>query len=354
MKVLSFYVVREFLFALPPSFLIFNFIFFVGRLPQLINVVIDGGGGVLFRLLTHIFTLSLPYSLPIAVLAAILAVTGRLSDNNEFLAVRASGIRVWHLFTLVFLVSFFASLFLLYFGNNVSPLAKYRLETTIHRLAEKGPYVLFEERVFVKEFTGYRFFVEQVKGEELRGVHIWQLRGEKFPVTISARRGRVVSDASGERIILLLFDGVKEEVVAADLRDYRRSRFKEYHLSVLLPQTIERGRRLREMTLQELRDEVGVLKGRKVYALLTEINRRAALAFTPLIFVVIGVPLGIIVKKEGRSVGFGLSVLVVIIYYIMMMFFGALSEGGMLPPAIAMWLPGGVLAAAGTFLIKGS
>jgi lipopolysaccharide export system permease protein len=352
MKVLVFYIVREFLLTIPSSFLIFNFIFFVGRLPQLINVAIDGEGGVLFRLLIHIFTFSLPYSLPIAILAAILMVTGRLSNDNEFLAVRVSGIRVWRLFTLVFLVSFLASLFLLYFGNNISPLAKYRFEATVHGLAEKAPQVLFEERVFIKEFTGYRFFIEQVEGEELYGVHVWQLREDKFPVTIFAKRGRVVFDARGERMILLLFDGVEEEIITTDLRDYHRSRFKEYQLSILLPQIIERGRRLREMTSQELRDEVRVLKGGRVYALLTEINRRAALAFTPIVFVIIGMPLGAIVKKGGRSVGFGLSFLVVIIYYIMMMFFGALSEKGILPPIIAMWLPGGLLAAAGIFLIK--
>lgn len=353
MKTLPFYIVKEFLLILPLSFLVFSFIFFVGRLPQLIGVAVDGGGVVLFRLLIYVFAFSLPYSLPIATLVATLMVAGRLSGDNELLAVTASGIRVWRPFILIFAVSFLLSMFLLYSGNNVSPLAKYRFEDTIHTLAEKKPQLLFEERAFIKGFTGYRFFIEQVEGEKLRGVHVWQLRGDKFPVTIFARRGRMVFDAGGERIILLLFDGTKEEIVTTDLRDYRRSRFKEYRLSVLLPQTIERGRRIREMTLRELRNKAEALKGRGAYILLAEINERAALAFTPLVFVLIGVPLGVFIKKGSRSVGFGLSVLVVIVYYMMMMFFGALSEGGVLPITVAMWLPGGLLAAAGIFLIKG-
>ena len=365
MKILPIYIVREFLFTLPTSFLVFSFIFFVGELPQLISVVVDGGGSVLFRLLIYIFTFSLPYSLPIAILAATLMVAGRLSGDNELLAITVSGTRMWRPFTLIFAISFLFSLFLLYSGNNISPLAKHRFEDTIHGLVEKKPQVLFEERVFIKGFSGYRFFVRQVDGEKLRGVHVWQLpvcrppkadgtgrREDKFPVTIFAQHARVAPDASGEKMVLLLFDGVKEEVVAADLRDYRRSKFEEYRLSVLLPQTIERRRGMREMTLRELRDEIKALKGRRVYALLAEINERAALAFTPLVFVLIGAPLGVIVKKGGRSVGFGLSALIVIVYYIMMMFFGALGEIGALPLVVAMWLPGGLLAAAGIFLIK--
>ena len=352
MKILPLYVVKEFLLTLPLSFLVFSFIFFVGRLPQLVGVVIDGGGGVLFRLLIYVFTFSLPYSLPIAILTATLMVAGRFSGDNEFLAAAASGIRAWRPFILIFAVSFLFSLFLLYFGNNISPLAKYRFEDTIHTLAEKKPHLLFEERAFIKGFTGYRFFIEQVDGEKLRGVYVWQLRGDKFPVIIFARRGRMTFDVGGERIILLLFDGVKEEVVTVDLRDYRRSKFEEYQFSILLPQTIERGRRIGEMTLRELRDEVRALKGRGIYILFAEINERAALAFTPLVFVLIGIPLGVFIKKGSRSVGFGLSILVVIAYYIMMMFFGALGRGGALPIVVAMWLPGGLLAAAGIFLIK--
>jgi LPS export ABC transporter permease LptF len=353
MKILQFYILREFLLALPPSFLVFSFIFFVGELPQLINVVVGGGGDVLFGLLINVFIFSLPYSLPIAILAATLMVTGRLSGDNELLAISASGARMWRPLVLIFTISFLFSLFLLYSGNNISPLAKYRFEDTIYKLAEEKPQALFEERVFIKGFPGYRFFVRQVEGERLRGVHIWQLQEDKFPVTIFARHARVASDASGERIVLLLFDGVKEEVAAADLRDYSHSRFEEYQLSILLPQTTGRRRGMREMTLQELRDEVETLKGRKAYPILAEINERAALAFTPLVFILVGVPLGIIVKKGSRSVGFGLTVLIVIIYYIMMMFFGTFGERGELPPVVAMWLPNGLLAAAAVFLIKG-
>lgn len=349
MKILSFYVMREFLFTFPLSFLVFSFIFFIGKIPQLIDIVVVGGD-VLFRLLIYIFIFSIPYSLPIAMLTAILMVAARLSGDNELLAATASGMRIWQPFILILIVSFLLSLFLLYFGNNISPLARYRFEKTIYTLTEK-PQSLLRERVFIDEFSGHRFFIGHVEGEELWRVYVWQLHENKFPITIFARRGRVIFDE--EKMTLLLFDGVKERILTADFSNYHHSTFKEYQFSVLLPRTIDRGKGMEEMTLQELRDEIKALRGVGVCVFLTEIHERAALAFTPLIFVLIGMPLGVFIKKGSRSVGFGLSVLVVIAYYIMMMFFRMLGEGGVLPIVVASWLPGGLLATTGIFLIKG-
>lgn len=351
MKILLFYIAKEFLLTLPLSFLIFSFIFLIGRFSQLIGVI-GNGNGVLLRLLIYIFIFSLTYSLPIAILTATLIVTGRLSNDNELLAATASGIRMWRLFSLIFVINFLFSLSLLYFGNNISPLVKYRFKNTIHTIVEEKPQLLFKERTFIKGIHGYRFFIEQIDRKELKGVYIWQLREGKFPIITFAKSGRMIFKDRERRINLLLFNGVREEIVTTDLRGYRRSRFKEYQFSILFPQTIERGKRIREMTLRELRDEIEALRGIRAHVFLAEINERAALSFTPLVFVIIGIPLGVFVKKSSRSIGFGLSVLIIIAYYVMMMFFGAIGEEGIIPIVIAIWLPNGLLATTGIFLLK--
>ena len=64
-----------------------------------------------------------------------------------------------------------------------------------------------------------------------------------------------------------------------------------------------------------------------------EIHLRWALAISPLLFVLLGVPLAIKVQRGGRSIGFGLSLLIVLAYYVLTMGGLAVGQRGVLPAA---------------------
>ena len=46
-----------------------------------------------------------------------------------------------------------------------------------------------------------------------------------------------------------------------------------------------------------------------------EIASRFALALAPLVFFLVGAPLGVVLDKRGRSAGFGISLLIIFFYY---------------------------------------
>ena len=350
MKILRLYILKEFwpLFFL--SFIVFTSILLLGEMLELMEIAAKGGRTA-WRLIAYIPIFSLSYSLPMATLAATMLSLGRLAQDNELTAVKASGIKVLSFLFPIFLVGFLLSLFSLHLNNIVVPRVKYRFEVLSQELGTKKPALLFRERVFIKDFEGYRLFLEKVEGNLLQGVHIWQLREEDPPLTIFARRGRVISDPLQRRITLKLIEGLREEIDPRAPGEYSRTDFSVYYLNIPLPAERARSKRRKEMTIQELREEIKELRGRKAYPLLVEINRKLSLSFACLTFVLIGAPLGVMVKKGGKSIGFGLTFLLILLYYIMMMLGESLGEKGALPPALAMWAPTALLSSIGLFLI---
>ncbi|MCD5391043.1 LptF/LptG family permease, partial [candidate division NPL-UPA2 bacterium] len=352
MKILNLYIVKEFFPLFVLSFLVFTFILLLENMLELIEMSAKGGLAAL-KLIIYIPLFSLCYSLPMSTLTATMMGFGRLSQDNEIVAMEASGIKVTSSFIPVFFVGFLLSLLSLHLNSGVVPRARYRFESMTRELGVKKPTLLFQERVFIKDFGQYRLFIKKVKGHHLYGVHIWELREESPPLTIFAKKGEVISGKEGEALTLKLIEGMKEEVDPERAGEYRRINFDTYYftLSLASPQEGKVNKRRNEMTIQELREEIKELKGKMVYPLLVEINRRISLAFACLTFVLIGAPLGVVVKKGGKSIGFGLSFLLILVYYIMMMLGESLGERGVLPPALTMWAPTVLLSGVGSFLI---
>ena len=350
MKILRIYILKEFwpLFFL--AIIVFTSILLLGEMRELMEIAAKGGRAA-WRLIAYIPLFSLSYSLPMAILTATMFSLGRLAQDNEITAAKASGIKIFSLLLPLFLVGFFFSLLSLYLNNAVIPRAEYRFEVLSEELGRKKPALLFRERAFIKDFAEYRFFLEKVEGNLLQGIHIWQLREEDPPLTIFARRGEVIPDPAQRQITLKLIEGMRTEIDPGAPGEYSRTDFSVYYFNIPLPEVRIRRKSRDEMTIQELREEIKELPGLKVYPLLVEINRRFSLSFASLTFILIGAPLGIMVKKGGKSRGFGLSFLLILLYYVMMMLGESLGEKGALPPVITMWAPTVFLSSVGLFLI---
>ncbi len=103
----------------------------------------------------------------------------------------------------------------------------------------------------------------------------------------------------------------------------------------------------------QLKQEIEKLKkeGIDPVPLRVERHRRMAMAFSPLVFILTGLPLGITTRRAQRSIGFGLSVLIFLGYYLFMVMGQALAQKGMMAVGPALWLGNGVFFALGTLLI---
>jgi len=87
-------ILKEFLENLFLGLIIFTFVLLLDHLFELVDLLLNKGVGIglTLKLLLLLLPSSLSLTLPISTLLATLLTFGRLSENNEITAVRASGL----------------------------------------------------------------------------------------------------------------------------------------------------------------------------------------------------------------------------------------------------------------------
>jgi lipopolysaccharide export system permease protein len=108
-----------------------------------------------------------------------------------------------------------------------------------------------------------------------------------------------------------------------------------------------------EMTIAELRQQIQRLRasGESVARFAVSLHAKIALPASSIIFALLAVPLGLRPLRAGKSIGFGLTVLVLVLYYFLMSVTITLGERGQMPAFLAAWLPNLLVAAAGSYLL---
>ncbi len=91
-------------------------------------------------------------------------------------------------------------------------------------------------------------------------------------------------------------------------------------------------------------------KERELWAHWVEVHKKFALPFVCLIFVLLGIPLGVSTKKGGRTSGFTISLGIILIYYVMITAGEKMAMEGKVSPFLGMWGPNFLLLAAGIWL----
>ncbi|HUT97721.1 MAG TPA: LptF/LptG family permease [bacterium] len=82
-----------------------------------------------------------------------------------------------------------------------------------------------------------------------------------------------------------------------------------------------------------------------------EIAKKYSISFACIAFVLVGAPLGVMIRRSGKGVGFVTSIGFFIFYWICLVGGEALGDRGILDPWLAMWLPNIVfLGLAATFI----
>jgi len=355
MKVLHRYVITEFI---PPTFLalfVFTFILIMERIFESINLLISKGVS-LFSVL-HLLGCTLPsilvYSIPMAILAGTLLCFGRLSSDNEIVAIQASGVSLYSIFYPVIILSLFVSMIMVSFNQQIAPRSYNQFSKLYYQIIHKNPAVKLEERTFL-DIRDYRLYVEKIKHKKgkLSGIIMYEMKKDGFPTLITAQRGNMIS--SEQQVIFELFDGTIQQRDKDDPNKYSITYFKNYDISLDLTQTPPaKAKRIRQMEKSELLEEIKRLKRDNIptYSLEVEYHQRSSLAFAPLVFCLIGIPLGIKARQRGKSIGFGLSLALFLLYWFLLVEGITLGERGITPPLFGVWIPNLTIGIPGIYMI---
>src|SRR5438876_4408057 len=164
MRILRNYILRQHLVPFLLGFGVVTFILEMDVLFDYLDLIVNRG--VAAGVVVQLFLLSLGYivalSVTCAVLVAVLMTFGRLSQDNEITALRASGVNLASVLTGPLAASLVVGAGLTVFNNYVLPESNHAFAGLLVDISRMRPTVKLQEGVFVNDFPGYNLLVQRV------------------------------------------------------------------------------------------------------------------------------------------------------------------------------------------------
>lgn len=367
MNILHKYVLKEtttsFLFGL----LIFTFIFLTDKLFELVDLIITKGvpPEKVLLLLLYILPSFIAITVPMAVLLSTLLSFGRLMSENEITVVKSSGINAKMLMRPVILGALFISIILVIFNDQILPRANYSFKTLYFDIISKRASIVIKDHQFINEFDGYVFYAENQDKmtSKLNNILVYALEIKDEPLRIiTAKSGKVVSDSRTRRILLKLYNGVIHSLnKKKEEGKYEQIFFNSYDIDLDINRTLSSSTAFdinkseREMGIFELKEYIDTNKNHiannnKYFDV--ELHKKITIPFAALTFALIGIPLGMLVKRGGRTAGFGISLVLIFIYYLLLVLAETIGSKNIINPALSMWLPNIIMGIIGLIFIQ--
>lgn len=347
MRILRNYLLKEFFRPLFLSLCVLTFVMLLGNLVKFVNLIIVKGVdiyGILklfFYLVIYLFT----YTLPVACLFAVLLSLGRLSSDNEIIALRVSGLNLFKVIFPLLVIGVILSLCLVLINDKIIPLSRFASRKIISELGIKNPTSVLEPGTFIDSFEGYTIFIYSIKEDRLSGIRIYELQDENRPArTIVAKRGEFVPLTEKGLIKLKLIDGALDEPDPRNPYSFYKMNFKNYFMTLKLSKDVDPSKlekKPKDMNIKELKKEIQRLNslGIDTNVLSIQLHKRFSLAFSAFVFILIGVPLALLVRYKAKSANLGIAFLIIVVYYLLSLGFEVLSMEGYLWPIISAWFP---------------
>jgi lipopolysaccharide export system permease protein len=357
------YLITE---ILPPFFfglLAFTFILLVFRILRLIELVVTRGVpllqiGKLFALILPTF---LEMTVPMAFLLAILLGLGRMSNDHELLAMKASGVSTPQIFWPIALVGLVVALMTLGLTMFARPAANFALKKELYNIARNRVGTALREKVFNDDFPKILIYVEELvpPGNTAQGVLIVDKRDRLREDIILGKVARITTDEETNTLGLRLFDGSIYER-ERNRPGFSQTRFNIYDFKLDLDELVGPVRQKeagpKEMPLTELISTIEAKRSNGGKAVLErmELHQRVAFAFVPLVFCLLGVSLALLPRssRANRSWGFMLCAFWIMTYYTLLSLGKALGEKNIVHPIPALWLPNLVIGGIGAHFFK--
>ena len=405
---LRIYVAQEFLLAFLVGFLFFFFIFFVNVLLVMAEEIFSKE--VPPREIALLVLYSIPQILaltfPFAALIGSLMAMGRLSSDNELLALRASGVSLRLLFGVVLLLGLVSSVASFVANDYLLPLSNLRMNRIFRTIVYSNPRIELEQYSINRQ-EDLTTVTGAISGSAFQNFTVFDKTEDGKRRVIFARQAELKQGEESGVITILLSDVLIQLTDPKDAGEFEYSTVErmEYNMPVRNIQTSLQSPGPREMSSvdvwtaivakrailadrvrewesqrarleQNLRlelrygretlvDSLAVARRRlasPAAALASleshlakpardrtleyyefEFHKKFSLPFACAVFFVFAFPVGFLARRSGRAVGFGIGLIVSIMYW------GLLVAGQTLSPklataaGLAAWIPDAVV-----------
>ncbi len=338
---------------------------------------------------------------------------GRISSDNELLAVQASGVSKTRLFIPFVFIGLAFTAFSFVSNDYLIPLGNINFGRLYRKILLTNPELELESFA-VKRYQDSVIITGEVDGRRISNIIILDETQEKNKRVISASEARLVDNVEQGGVISLNLQNVFSHTTESNKKkEYEYFESEEMIYNILLsdisfsisspgPREMssvdvyaaiqEKRQELQEKiaihqtdvakSLFDLRsryyalvEDTGInqrsspqlarsvdaayeeydtlkqktIRDRSLHTYELDFNRKFSLPFGCLVFIVFAFPVGLFAKRSGRSVGFGVGLLVSIIYWGMLLAGQNFGFRLNFSPFLSMWLPNFIIFGFGLF-----
>ncbi len=352
--------------------------------------------------------------IPMGVLAGVLIAVGRLSGDFEITAMKASGASIYNIMFPLGVVALLIAGVLVLFNNSVLPEANHIARNLLLDIGTMRPSARIEPGMFVDEIENYRILVQEkddITGK-LIGVIIHTNTPGAPARTITAMEG-TMEPVGANHLRLTLEDGQmhekdrvsgyryasfstyiidiarSEELVRHDRSSRGDREMSAEQMGLFVDSLSERRALLVDSistiaetfmasvytednpvipgdSTRRVRNTVTWLTGTSTDLILlneqvknlqrnmgkynVEIHKKYSIPFACIVFVLLGVPLGLSSKNTNTGLAVSMSLVFILVYYFFLIAGEQLADRGRVAAWIAMWSPNILLGALGVYL----
>ena len=297
MKLIDRYIGRGVVITTIYGLFVLSLVLVLGNIfKELLDLMINRDVPVkyLFMFMLYVLPFSFTFTVPWAFLTAVLLVFGRMSADNETVALRACGTSLLRVCLPVLGVAVLLSAFTFWINTTIAPQALDAMRNSIATIARSN--ARFEQR------------------------------DGKTPDDLSKiRHGISVGEAT---VSIRLLDLVNNYWLSKPLRAYTLRELWEY-----LPEA-------------KTQNDPGLVSRIKV-----EMSKRLSLSLACIAFAIVAMPLGITAQRKETSVGFAISLALAFGYFFFVVLAEMLRDDVALHPYLLLWVPNVLFIGIGAWLL---
>ncbi len=287
---------------------------------------------------------------PIALLGSSELAIAQMSTNNEIAAMRTGGISFRRIMKPFLVAGILISILSFITNDYIVPETNHISQNIIREIVlKKGPPHI-QRNVFFRDAENRYFYINRLDEQNMimREIMIYEMTRERFPRVITATEGQWVVDTwqlKNGTIYNYNEDGkITYEMSFQEMEIQVKDELQDFFKNQRTPQ---------EMPSRELRQQIQILSDAGVDTKNFEVDYHVKFSYplSGLIFALMGVPLGIQIKRSTKATGIIISIALVFLYYVVYSLCRSLGRGGMVDPFISSWIPNLIFLVLGIFLV---
>lgn len=309
----------------------------------------------LMQIILYICISLLPALFPMSLLFSILWTYNRLSQDSEILALRSVGLSMAPVMAPAVALSLLIGFISAQTSFELAPWGNRRFEVLFSNLKQTKAAATIKEGTFSEGLFDLVVYANKVDSDTnaMSDVFIYDERDPKQPLTIIAKRGRLMQDSllPGHKATLILEDGS----IHRKAESHTKINFQTFDVHLNDPLEIqEREKSAQSWTWSDIQTKLKTeIQPKELIKVKIEWHKRMAIAVLCLVFGLCGIGLGIQPnRRAAKASGFILCLGVIVGYWVLYIGAEGFARSGQIPVGAALWAPNFILAGVSAYFLK--